>query len=88
MFNKKKKSGKKEVLIRRLKNYHKQTNLNNPNYKLDKTFDYVCVIDYEATCSEAIGEYPVINNNSQLFYLKIKAFIFILSTKLLNSQLF
>ena len=55
--------GKKEVLIRRLKNYHKQDNLenkkNNPNFKVEKPFDYVCVIDFEATCSEAIGQYPV-----------------------------
>lgn len=56
-------NGKKEVLIRRLKNYHKQSNLennkNNPNFKTEKYFDYVCVIDFEATCSEAISQYPV-----------------------------
>ena len=42
-------SGKKEVLVRRLKNYHKQE---CHNKKVKSDYDYVCVIDYEATCTD------------------------------------
>lgn len=48
------KSGKKEVLIRRLKNHHKQECLNK---KVESDYDYVCVIDYEATCTESAANF-------------------------------
>lgn len=47
-------SGKKEVLIRRLKNFHKQECLNK---KVESDYDYVCVIDYEATCTESAANF-------------------------------
>lgn len=62
-------SGKKEVLRKRLKNYHKQLNLNRENL-IQKSntdditspqvdYDYVCVIDFEATCDDVnTNNYP------------------------------
>ncbi len=41
--------------MRRLKNHHKETFLNN-GVKSD--YEYVCVIDYEATCRENSFNYP------------------------------
>ena len=53
-------SGKKEVLSKRLKHYHKQKNLKEKVSKDLKPIDldYVCVIDYEATCSLEKLNYP------------------------------
>lgn len=48
-------SGRKEVLSRRLKNFHKEKALNKT---IESDFDYVCVIDYEATCSDTQINYP------------------------------
>jgi hypothetical protein len=56
-------SGRKEVLIKRLKSYQKQLHLNRENLTVRNhdttqaaknvaTFDYICVIDFEATCDE------------------------------------
>ncbi len=47
--------GRKEVLMRRLKNYHKEKCLNEA---VEPAYDYVCVIDYEATCTENSLGYP------------------------------
>lgn len=47
--------GKKEVLIRRLKNHHKEKCLQNT---VEADTDYVCVIDYEATCTENSLNFP------------------------------
>lgn len=54
-------SGKKEVLVKRLKTYYKENNLKleNLNPEVKCKFDYICVIDFEATCSECqIRSYP------------------------------
>lgn len=72
-------SGKKEVLIKRLKSYQKQLHLNRENLSVRNhdttqaaknvpTFDYICVIDFEATCDEVnkqnyvheIIEFPIV----------------------------
>jgi 3'-5' exoribonuclease 1 len=72
--------GQKEVLVKRLKSYYKDRNLEKveasggltdeasmqdltpgePEAKTAKCkFDYVCVIDYEATCTETkVDDYP------------------------------
>ena len=56
--------GRKEVLSKRLKSHYKETSLKSDNadestHKTDKTLDYVCVIDFEATCTEnKIYDYP------------------------------
>lgn len=42
------------MLIRRLKNHHKQECLNK---KVESDYDYVCVIDYEATCTESAANF-------------------------------
>lgn len=48
--------GQKEVLKKRLKNHYKERGLADPEQKQAKEFkckyDYVCVIDYEATCEK------------------------------------
>ena len=41
--------------MRRLKNYHKEKCLNEA---VEPAYDYVCVIDYEATCTENSLGYP------------------------------
>lgn len=56
--------GKKEILRKRLKNYQKQLHLKRADLKPKKgaqteNFDYICVIDFEATCTEAsYSDYP------------------------------
>ena len=55
--------GKKEVIQKRLKNYYKKTLLNTKSNQTSlfsdrKLYDYVCVIDYEATCSETAINFP------------------------------
>ena len=64
--------GQKEVLVKRLKFYHRKTTLANANihinYNKNCEFDFVAVIDYEATCVERqdqaypheIIEFPVV----------------------------
>lgn len=47
--------GDKEVLKKRLKNYHKTSNLSALNLDIEadknkKRYDYFCIIDFEATC--------------------------------------
>ena len=82
-------SGRKEVLSRRLKNFHKEKALNKT---IESDFDYVCVIDYEATCSDTqinypheIIEFPVVLVNMKTLtivisissrYYKISIFLF------------
>jgi len=48
--------------MKRLKNFHKQSNLKSQNIKetnKSSKYDYVCVIDFEATCVESVqNEYP------------------------------
>lgn len=48
-------TGKKEVLMRRLKNFHKEKALNKT---VETDYDYVCVIDFEATCRENTLDFP------------------------------
>ncbi len=43
------------MLIKRLKNYHKDICLNG---RPELDYDFVCVIDYEATCTENKINYP------------------------------
>ena len=45
------------MLTKRLKNYHKEKCLNIP-VQPNCQYDYVCVIDFEATCSEAKINFP------------------------------
>lgn len=66
--------GVKDVLKKRLKNYYKKEKLmhkqpnNGENY-----YDYICVIDFEATCEEGnqpeftheIIEFPIVLLNTQ-----------------------
>lgn len=46
------KRGEKEVLKKRLKNHYKETTLKDSSVEASKPckFDYICVIDFEATC--------------------------------------
>ncbi|XP_016136468.1 3'-5' exoribonuclease 1-like isoform X2 [Sinocyclocheilus grahami] len=47
--------GVKDVLKKRLKSYYKRQNLMHSaaaNGNIDVYFDYICVVDYEATCEE------------------------------------
>ena len=73
--------------MRRLKNFHKQSNLKSQSIKeanKSSTYDYVCVIDFEATCVESVQndfpheiiEFPIVLINMEtleivcvLFYL-------------------
>ena len=74
-------SGKKEVLRKRLKNYQKQLHLKRENLAVDgtrkekksKDLDFICVIDFEATCTDAakfdypheIIEFPIVLINAK-----------------------
>ena len=58
-------TGRMEVLKKRLKNYYKlnaldskQNNDDAAGKKKKRPLEYACVIDYEATCSEAKLNYP------------------------------
>ena len=52
-------SGEKEVLKKRLKNHYKEINLRSPKVTKQCKFDYVCVIDFEATCTATQqNDYP------------------------------
>lgn len=61
--------GQKEILKKRLKNYYKKRNMKRAKLKIDgKTpYDYIAVIDFEATCDEnnpsyrhEIIEFPIV----------------------------
>lgn len=74
--------GRKEVLVKRLKFHHRQTNLMSANiYDASKCcyFDYVGVIDFEATCVERpdyvypheIIEFPIVLINMRTLEIVI-----------------
>ena len=74
--------GRKEVLVKRLKFHHRQTNLMDANiYDASKCcyFDYVGVIDFEATCVERpdyvypheIIEFPIVLINMRTLEIVI-----------------
>lgn len=64
--------GVKDVLRKRLKNYYKKQKLKEPS-DTDTYYDYLCVIDFEATCEEAntpdyiheIIEFPIVLVNTR-----------------------
>lgn len=55
-------SGVKNVLIKRLKAFHKKRLIQSPNgqkgHKSDYSYEYFVVIDFEATCEEHKNSYP------------------------------
>ncbi|XP_056407930.1 3'-5' exoribonuclease 1 isoform X2 [Hyla sarda] len=65
--------GVKDVLRKRLKNYYKKQKLKQPIDTDDAYFDYICVIDFEATCEEGnatdyiheIIEFPIVLVNTR-----------------------
>ncbi|XP_069832811.1 3'-5' exoribonuclease 1 [Dendropsophus ebraccatus] len=64
--------GVKDVLRKRLKNYYKKQKLKEPSGP-DNYYDYICVIDFEATCEEGnaldyiheIIEFPIVLVNTR-----------------------
>ncbi|KAG8593840.1 hypothetical protein GDO81_000964 [Engystomops pustulosus] len=64
--------GVKDVLKKRLKNYYKKQKLKQPN-DFEAYYDYICVIDFEATCEEGntpdyiheIIEFPIVLVNTR-----------------------
>lgn len=73
--------GEKEVLRKRLKNHYKETTLKDSSVgsSLSSKFDYVCVIDYEATCvgtqqkdyPHEIIEFPIVLVNMKTLKIVI-----------------
>nr|XP_034996423.1 3'-5' exoribonuclease 1 isoform X1 [Zootoca vivipara] len=66
--------GVKDVLKKRLKNYYKKEKLmQNQTMNADNYYDYICVIDFEATCEEGnppestheIIEFPIVLLNTR-----------------------
>ncbi|KAG9463208.1 hypothetical protein GDO78_022205 [Eleutherodactylus coqui] len=64
--------GVRDVLKKRLKNYYKKQKLKEPSDS-DAYYDYICVIDFEATCEEGnapeyiheIIEFPIVLVNTR-----------------------
>lgn len=64
--------GVNDVLKKRLKNYYKKQKLKEPS-AADNYYDYICVIDFEATCEEGnapdyiheIIEFPIVLVNTR-----------------------
>lgn len=77
--------GEKEVLRKRLKNHYKETTLKDSSMgsSLSCKFDYVCVIDYEATCvgtqqkdyPHEIIEFPIVLVNMKTLKIVINYFL-------------
>ncbi|XP_042305336.1 3'-5' exoribonuclease 1 isoform X1 [Sceloporus undulatus] len=66
--------GEKDVLKKRLKNYYKKEKLmQKQSINAENYYDYICVIDFEATCEEGnqleftheIIEFPIVLLNTQ-----------------------
>lgn len=66
--------GVKDVLKKRLKNYYKKQKLmQKESTNGDSCYDYICVVDFEATCEEGnppefiheIIEFPVVLVNTR-----------------------
>ncbi|XP_069482369.1 3'-5' exoribonuclease 1 isoform X3 [Ambystoma mexicanum] len=74
--------GVKDVLKKRLKNYYKRQKLNHvfqDSSNHDSYYDYICVIDFEATCEEGnpsdyvheIIEFPIVLLNTRTLEIDI-----------------
>jgi len=53
-------SGKRDLLMKRLKQYYKVKMLQDAGLmvKVNRSFDFLVVIDFEATCEDKSGDYP------------------------------